>query len=170
MPIQVITWVSCVESTFFALFLLIFWFSFLAHIKDQASSSWYKFNDEVVQKLEGSEFQLGVEGDLEGKAIRSIFRFCFHISSWHFHSHSESKKGKNGSAKAVKGSIASSNAYMLVYCRREVTAVKSADRNGKHLDDESILPPWIRSSLQQENDTFNTWSSDVVNRKVSFIS
>lgn len=115
---------------------------YVAHIKDQASSSWYKFNDEVVQKLEGSEFQLGVEGDLE-----------------------ESKKGKNGSAKAVKGSIASSNAYMLVYCRREVTAVKSADRNGKHLDDESILPPWIRSSLQQENDTFNTWSSDVVNRK-----
>ena len=46
-------------------------FTFLAHIKDQASSSWYKFNDEVVQKLEGSEFQLGVEGELEGNHIKS---------------------------------------------------------------------------------------------------
>jgi ubiquitin carboxyl-terminal hydrolase 48 len=82
----------------------------------------------------------------------------------------DSKKGKPGSTKAAKGSIASSNAYMLVYCRRDVAAVKSADRNGKHLEDESILPPWVRSSLQEENDTFNTWSSDVVNRKVIFFN
>lgn len=57
-----------------------------AHIKDQASSSWYKFNDEVVEKLEGSEFQLGVEGDLEGNALSldSIllsFQLTFSFSS-----------------------------------------------------------------------------------------
>ena len=72
---------NIVEVRIFSLLLpIILRFSFLAHIKDQTSSSWFKFNDEVVQKLEGSEFQLGVEGDLEGNHIFTITVFiarCF---------------------------------------------------------------------------------------------
>ena len=44
-------------------------FYFVAHIKDPVSGNWYKFNDEVVQKIEGTNFKLGIEEDLEGKII-----------------------------------------------------------------------------------------------------
>lgn len=37
-----------------------------AHIKDQESSVWYKFNDEIVEKQEGNKFNLGIEEDLDG--------------------------------------------------------------------------------------------------------
>lgn len=40
---------------------------FIAHIKDPITGTWYKFNDEVVQKIEGTNFKLGIEEDLEGK-------------------------------------------------------------------------------------------------------
>lgn len=35
---------------------------FSAHIRD-SSSAWYKFNDEIVQKLEGPKLKLGIEDD-----------------------------------------------------------------------------------------------------------
>lgn len=37
-----------------------------AHIRDSATGDWYKFNDEVVQKLEGRNLKLGIEDDIEG--------------------------------------------------------------------------------------------------------
>lgn len=38
----------------------------LAHIKDPVSGAWYKFNDEVVKKLEGTKLKLGIEEEEEG--------------------------------------------------------------------------------------------------------
>ena len=39
---------------------------YIAHIKDDASSSWYKFNDEDVEKMEGKNLKLGYEDDIQG--------------------------------------------------------------------------------------------------------
>jgi hypothetical protein len=39
-----------------------------AHICDSITSTWYKFNDEVVEKMEGKNLQLGTEEDVDGKS------------------------------------------------------------------------------------------------------
>jgi len=39
-----------------------------AHICDSTTSTWYKFNDEVVEKMEGKNLQLGTEEDVDGKS------------------------------------------------------------------------------------------------------
>lgn len=40
---------------------------FLAHICDSESGTWYKFNDESVEKIEGKKLKLGNEDEYEGK-------------------------------------------------------------------------------------------------------
>jgi ubiquitin carboxyl-terminal hydrolase 48 len=39
----------------------------LAHICDSTTSTWYKFNDEAVEKMEGKKLKLGTEEDADGK-------------------------------------------------------------------------------------------------------
>ncbi|XP_014249270.1 ubiquitin carboxyl-terminal hydrolase 48-like isoform X2 [Cimex lectularius] len=64
---------------------------YIAHICDQTSGTWYKFNDEHVEKMEGKKLKLGANDDDE----------------------EGSKKVKQ--PRLAKGLLASSNAYMLVY-------------------------------------------------------
>ena len=37
---------------------------YVAHIHDAQSTSWYKFNDEVIEKMGGKNLQLGNEEEL----------------------------------------------------------------------------------------------------------
>lgn len=66
------------EISFFFLFILRY---SAAHIKDPISGTWYKFNDEVVQKIEGTNFKLGIEEDLEGKASVQFLLLLLGLSS-----------------------------------------------------------------------------------------
>ncbi|XP_055987291.1 ubiquitin carboxyl-terminal hydrolase 48-like isoform X1 [Sorex fumeus] len=63
---------------------------YIAHVKDPKSGEWYKFNDENIEKLEGSKLELGIENDIP---VSSRFR----------------------KPKCDKGTHCSRNAYMLVY-------------------------------------------------------
>ncbi|KAL1139921.1 hypothetical protein AAG570_006898 [Ranatra chinensis] len=69
---------------------------YIAHICDQTTGTWYKFNDECVEKMEGKKLKLGSEEDTEDG----------------------SKKVKQ--PRLAKGFLASSNAYMLVYTAASV--------------------------------------------------
>jgi ubiquitin carboxyl-terminal hydrolase 48 len=68
---------------------------YIAHIKDRASGTWYKFNDEDVQHLSGKSLQLGAEEEL--------------ISG---------KDKDKKTPKVPKGFHETKNAYMLVYRRQ----------------------------------------------------
>lgn len=72
---------------------------YVAHICDQLTGTWYKFNDEQVEKMEGNKLKLGSEEEDEDGA----------------------KKVKQ--ARVAKGFLASSNAYMLVYTAQSVRDV-----------------------------------------------
>ena len=51
---------------------------------------WYKFNDEIVQKLDSTKFnQLGIEEDLEGKIISSFIQIQI-LTSFFYRSKKES--------------------------------------------------------------------------------
>ncbi|XP_054979011.1 ubiquitin carboxyl-terminal hydrolase 48-like isoform X3 [Sorex araneus] len=63
---------------------------YVANVKDPKSGEWYKFNDENIEKLEGSKLELGIENDIP---VSSKFR----------------------KPKCGKGIHCSRNAYMLVY-------------------------------------------------------
>ena len=46
---------------------------YVAHVKDPKSQSWYKFNDEEIQRMEGKNLQLGNEEDLGKAQMESWF-------------------------------------------------------------------------------------------------
>jgi len=111
---------------------------YIAHIRD-SSSTWYKFNDEVVQKLEGRKLKLGIEEDEDQKKV------C-------------------ATGKLTKGIHVSSNAYMLVYCRRDDS--KPESKKDIILPDTlSVLPTWIQKAVESENSNFEAWNRDVFLRK-----
>ncbi|EFX68348.1 hypothetical protein DAPPUDRAFT_63211 [Daphnia pulex] len=117
---------------------------YIAHIKDPVTGTWYKFNDEVVQKIEGTNFKLGIEEDLE-----------------------DSKKSRAG-AKVTKGSHGSSNAYMLVYSRRDAAkpeSVPACSTTSSLSDPCSVLPPWVQTTIFNENENFEAWTRDTVSRR-----
>ncbi|KAF6207591.1 hypothetical protein GE061_016038 [Apolygus lucorum] len=64
---------------------------YIAHIRDRASGTWYKFNDEAVEKMEGDKLKLNA-GEEDEDAAR-----------------------KPKQPRLAKGHLSSSNAYMLVY-------------------------------------------------------
>uniref|UniRef100_A0A4W3GMX6 Ubiquitin carboxyl-terminal hydrolase 48 n=1 Tax=Callorhinchus milii TaxID=7868 RepID=A0A4W3GMX6_CALMI len=68
---------------------------YIAHVRDDRTGDWYKFNDEEIEKMEGKKLQLGIEEDL-----------------------AEPSKSQTRKPKCVKGVHCSRNAYMLVYRRK----------------------------------------------------
>ncbi|XP_035696880.1 ubiquitin carboxyl-terminal hydrolase 48-like [Branchiostoma floridae] len=102
---------------------------YIAHIKDKASSCWYKFNDEEIQKMEGKKLQLGCEEDIEG-------------------GQKQPKK-----PKLQKGSHASRNAYMLVYNRR----MPEGEVIGDPLPVETAIPDRLMQMVHRDNQKFEEW-------------
>ncbi|XP_060707924.1 ubiquitin carboxyl-terminal hydrolase 48 isoform X1 [Hemiscyllium ocellatum] len=76
---------------------------YIAHVRDDRTGDWYKFNDEEIEKMEGKKLQLGIEEDL-----------------------AEPSKSQTRKPKCVKGVHCSRNAYMLVY-RRKVEGGKEKE-------------------------------------------
>uniref|UniRef100_UPI00358DF83B ubiquitin carboxyl-terminal hydrolase 48 isoform X3 n=1 Tax=Myxine glutinosa TaxID=7769 RepID=UPI00358DF83B len=66
---------------------------YVAHISDEASGHWYKFNDEMIERMSEKQLQLGFDED------------------------PDNKKPTTQRPRAVKGVHSSQNAYMLVYNR-----------------------------------------------------
>lgn len=142
-----------------------------AHVKDTISGVWYKFNDEVVQKLEGTKFMLGIEEDLEGKIILSWIILSYTVLTYDILILDQKKS--RVAAKVGKGSHGSSNAYMLVYSRRDATKPESLSIKKPTTvlsDPASALPPWIQTTLISENENFETWNRDTMHRKVRRLS
>lgn len=70
---------------------------YIAHIKDRKSGTWYKFNDERVEQIEG---KLKLSLDENGEDIVEV---------------EAAGDTEKAPPKLVKGQHASKNAYMLVY-------------------------------------------------------
>ncbi len=45
---------------------------YVAHIRDKASGSWYKFNDEEIEKMGGKNLQLGNEDEITGTVTGAL--------------------------------------------------------------------------------------------------
>ena len=71
---------------------------YIAHIKDSPSQTWFKFNDEDIEKMVGKNLQLGCEDDNDDYKVT---------------------KDKMKKPKLTKGFHCSKNAYMLVYNLRK---------------------------------------------------
>lgn len=37
---------------------------YIAHVRDDRTKEWYKFNDEEIEKMEGKKLQLGIDDDI----------------------------------------------------------------------------------------------------------
>ncbi|KAI1301417.1 Ubiquitin carboxyl-terminal hydrolase 48 [Halotydeus destructor] len=110
---------------------------YVAHIKDSKSGIWYKFNDELVEKIQGNSLKenlddsgdeivvLDAAGDVEPTA-----------------------------RKLPKGSLSSKNAYMLVYKDSQ------HDLKEKSTLWDQILPEYLASAICQEQSQFDAMSND----------
>ncbi|XP_065220051.1 ubiquitin carboxyl-terminal hydrolase 48-like isoform X2 [Planococcus citri] len=113
---------------------------YVAHICDSESGTWYKFNDESVEKIEGKKLKLGTEDEYEdgGKKMKL--------------------------PRAPKGSYHSPNAYMLVYTRNDVASTPLRDEASKSdvVDTvECVLPPHLQNFVSDQNLQFQNWVTDV---------
>ena len=128
----------------------VFWttlYLFSAHIKDPISGMWYKFNDEIVQNLDSTKFNpSGIEQDLESKIISSFLR----VQYWpHFLTDL-----KISGVKVGKGSHGSSDAYMLVYSRRDASKAQTLQLSPR--SKASKLPQWIKKNLDKDIANFES--------------
>jgi hypothetical protein len=69
----------------------------------------------------------------------------------------------------IKGSHGSSNAYMLVYSRRNTAKPESVPACSPTMSSDpcSILQPWVQTTIFNENENFEAWNRNTVSRKVS---
>ena len=82
-----------------------------------------------------------------------------------FNNHPDQKKNRV-SGKAGKGTHGSSNAYMLVYSKREVEKEENGSLSTTSSKSESLLPEWVQATLHNENEDFDRWNRETVTRKV----
>ncbi|OWF55603.1 ubiquitin carboxyl-terminal hydrolase 48-like [Mizuhopecten yessoensis] len=109
---------------------------YIAHIKDMNSKTWYKYNDEEIEKMKGSNLHLGTEDDpQEGQG---------------------KQKGR-----IPKGSHGSKNAYMLVYTRQ-----KEVENNSYSKEDSivsrSLIPQHIKDYVDMDNEKFEMWVAEMM--------
>lgn len=88
---------------------------YVAHIKGKDSQTWYKFNDEEVEQIQGRNLQLGSEEELDGK--------------------------KQKGTRTPKGHHSSKNAYMLVYTRRVANIPQSSASSGQNVPEYEFAVP-----------------------------
>ncbi|XP_071945770.1 ubiquitin carboxyl-terminal hydrolase 48-like [Antedon mediterranea] len=108
---------------------------YIAHIRDDKSGFWFKYNDEQIDRIEGKKLKLGTEDDLHGAGM------------------SQPKK-----PRLPKGNYASRNAYMLVYKRKELGQKKGPgiepDRN---VSLEPEIPEHLQDMVLKDNEKFDNW-------------
>nr|XP_018898646.1 PREDICTED: ubiquitin carboxyl-terminal hydrolase 48-like [Bemisia tabaci] len=110
---------------------------YIAHIL--TSQGWYKFNDENIENMDGKKLKFG-EDDMDDFL----------------------KKTK--APRVPKGSLASSNAYMLVY-----TLQKNEDNDPDRLENPAILSSKVREKLnprvlqvvEEKNSHFKKWMEEI---------
>ncbi|XP_032903844.1 ubiquitin carboxyl-terminal hydrolase 48 isoform X4 [Amblyraja radiata] len=111
---------------------------YIAHVRDDRTGDWYKFNDEEIEKMEGKKLQLGIEEDL-----------------------AEPSKSQARKPKCIKGVHCSRNAYMLVY-RRKVEECKEKEIS---VQLPCVFHPFFSAHLQKmverDNKKFEEWCMEM---------
>lgn len=54
-------------------------FYFLAHICDNESGTWYKFNDESVEKIDNKKLKFTIEDEYEGNVFDNSNIYYLHL-------------------------------------------------------------------------------------------
>lgn len=109
---------------------------YIAHILDESSGVWYKFNDEETTKMKGSNLHLGTEEDLQETTAK--------------------QKGR-----VPKGYHSSRNAYMLVYTKQMPTEEKDKAIDLK-IPDKSYLPNYMLDYVKKDNEKFEMWVAELL--------
>ncbi|XP_023711223.1 ubiquitin carboxyl-terminal hydrolase 48 isoform X4 [Cryptotermes secundus] len=115
---------------------------YVAHICDSTTSTWYKFNDETVEKMEGKKLKLGTEEDVDDGNT------------------------KNKPKRVSKGFLVSNNAYMLVYTeakqeKEQNSTEKKNNESGAKTDMEWVLPERLNNLLKTEDQNFEDWVKEI---------
>ncbi|GFS01143.1 ubiquitin carboxyl-terminal hydrolase 48 [Elysia marginata] len=106
---------------------------YIAHIREHETGSWYKFNDEEIEKMNNRKLELGKEED-------------------------NLDAGSSEKApKASKGNHSSRNAYMLVYRRKSQEDGSNVPATSTCEED---LPAAVRGYVYNNNQEFENYVSE----------
>ncbi|XP_069703026.1 ubiquitin carboxyl-terminal hydrolase 48-like isoform X2 [Periplaneta americana] len=115
---------------------------YVAHICDSTTSTWYKFNDEAVEKMEGKKLKLGADedGDDGNKKVKL--------------------------QRVPKGFLTSNSAYMLVYTKssqpdQQNNSDRKSSETADKLRDEWVLPERLSNLVKTEDRKFEDWVQEM---------
>ncbi|PSN41459.1 hypothetical protein C0J52_21695 [Blattella germanica] len=118
--------------------------AYSGHYVGSTTSTWYKFNDECVEKMEGKKLKLGAEEeDVDGN-----------------------KKVKP--QRLPKGFLMSNNAYMLVYtdAKQASEQIVSDKKSIESIDSVNWnLPQRVKELVQKEDQKFEDWVKEINDTK-----
>ena len=128
---------------------------YVAHIKDQKTGIWYKFNDERVEKIAGNSLKQCLDDDQDIMAVDPVTQEV--ISNTRKKNSSGSKFSQSGDTNSSKDkspgkSHSSRNAYMLVY----QSTLRS---NNENIDWKSLLPVSLKDKIGIERSRYLDWAS-----------
>ncbi|XP_059143217.1 ubiquitin carboxyl-terminal hydrolase 48-like [Physella acuta] len=115
---------------------------YIAHIREQDTGAWYKYNDEEIEKMNNKKLELGKEEDVLATENTS-----------------------EKAPKASKGNHSSRNAYMLVYRRQ-----KSCNNGDLTNISEELLPAAVRGYVERDNQDFEGWIKEMLDTQEQNIS
>ncbi|XP_074654774.1 ubiquitin carboxyl-terminal hydrolase 48-like [Tubulanus polymorphus] len=130
---------------------------YIAHIRAADKlKSWYKFNDEDIEKMKGKDLHLGCEDEIQIIDDDSAVSMTASAES-------TSTKGKK--QKVPKGCHTSKNAYMLVY------KLRNSDNSARYEEAiEPILPQRLQELVARDNVKFEEWIKEMVKMRDENIS
>ena len=116
---------------------------YIAHIRDETTGFWFKFNDEKVEEIEGKNLKLDSDDGNED------------IDNTKNGSKSDKIKDK------LKGFHNSNNAYMLVY--KNLT---QSQLNLGHTYQDWNLPQYLVKAIERDNQLFDESVAKLMKEKV----
>lgn len=120
---------------------------YIAHIKDENTGFWFKFNDEKVERIEGRKLTLDSDDRIEDLIESNV---------------NEIKTDKN--KDKGKHLLHSNNAYMLVYKNKSQTQLNLSD-NYK----DWSLPQYLINAIEKDSQIFEESIKELIEEKVGFI-
>ena len=139
---------------------------YMAQIKNFQSNEWFSFNDEVIHKIKKKQ-QLGcTEDEIEKQKTKSTENGNSNESNSENPSQSTPSRS-NETLKSIK-SFSTSNAYLLVYYRKDLITSKNFLNNEE--DKETMLvdlkPSKTNEIVNNDNQALEKWYEDLKTLKV----
>jgi ubiquitin carboxyl-terminal hydrolase 47 len=132
---------------------------YFAFIKSFSSGKWYKFNDASVTEIENAEIELMYGQDAHKITSGTDDEVCFVLRAKSMLNDSLIAYYHLQKPKPLNNAAFSTNAYMLMYRRRD------ASKNNNTAPQPQDIPDYIQEMIAKENEEFERSRAEYIKRR-----